>query len=304
MTTEELLALPDDGMERWLIDGELRERPRIIRDRHHSRVLVRVCQSLANWLDQQPAPRGQGLAGEAGTRLQRDPDTTVGIDVLYISPEVLARQRENSPIIEGAPTLAVEILSPNDTFEVIHGKLSQFRRAGVPQVWVVHPYDKTVTVHRAGELPALFNVDQELSGDPHLPGLRVPVARLFERRGDRWRHSQAGSQIPDGKEQHNTPRDDPQQEGGQEEPENGPLERAEGLHHGRARLLTHAPPDHLGSLFSEMLLSFEVGPAAGPALGLMPADGRAARQAFLVAGALASLLLPRVPPGAHLLQGR
>jgi Uma2 family endonuclease len=47
-------------------------------------------------------------------------------------------------------------------------------------VWVVHPYDQTVTVHRAGELPALFNIEQELSGDPHLPGLRVPVARLFE----------------------------------------------------------------------------------------------------------------------------
>ena len=26
MTTEELLALPDDGMERWLIRGELREK--------------------------------------------------------------------------------------------------------------------------------------------------------------------------------------------------------------------------------------------------------------------------------------
>ena len=26
-TTEQLLAMPDDGMERWLIDGELREKP-------------------------------------------------------------------------------------------------------------------------------------------------------------------------------------------------------------------------------------------------------------------------------------
>jgi len=28
--TEQLLAMPDDGVERWLIDGELREKPMTI----------------------------------------------------------------------------------------------------------------------------------------------------------------------------------------------------------------------------------------------------------------------------------
>jgi hypothetical protein len=37
-----------------------------------------------------------------------------------------------------------------------------------------------VTVYRPGTEPELFNVRQELSGEPHLPGFRVPVARLFE----------------------------------------------------------------------------------------------------------------------------
>jgi Uma2 family endonuclease len=180
MTTDELLALPDDGMRRWLIDGELREWPMTIRNRFHSRVLIRVGQVLANWLDQQPLPRGQVLGGEAGVRLMRDPDTTVGVDVVYVSPEVIVHQTGESTLIDGVPTLAVEILSPKDTVENIHDKLALYRRAGVPLVWVIDPYDQTVTVHRASARPVLFNVDQELSGDPHLPGLRVPVSRLFE----------------------------------------------------------------------------------------------------------------------------
>jgi hypothetical protein len=32
----------------------------------------------------------------------------------------------------------------------------------------------------AGELPVLFDVRQELTAEPHLPGFRVPVRRLFE----------------------------------------------------------------------------------------------------------------------------
>jgi Uma2 family endonuclease len=186
MTTEELLALPEDGTERWLVEGELREypttreRPMTVRNRFDSRILIRVGQWLANWLDQQPKPRGQVLGGEAGVRLQRDPDTTVGVDVVYVSNEVVVQQTEDSTLIDGVPTLAVEILSPKDTVEAIKDKLALYRRARVPLVWVIDPYDQTVTVHRAGSQPELFNVEQELSGEPHLPDLRVPVARLFE----------------------------------------------------------------------------------------------------------------------------
>lgn len=189
MTTEELLALPDDGVERWLIDGELRERPAegeardrgmTLRNRFHSIVMTMVCTELELWRRQRPEPRGRVLTGEAGVRLCHDPDTTVGIDVVYVPPEVMVKQTEKTTLIDGVPTLAVEILSPNDTVEEVHEKLAKYRQAGLPVVWVIDPYDQTVTVHRAGGKPVLFNVDQELSGEPELPGFRVPVARLFE----------------------------------------------------------------------------------------------------------------------------
>ncbi len=181
ITTEELLAMPDDGMERWILRGELWERPMTKRNRFHSEVTARISQLLGNWLDSQPVPRGQVYDGEAGCILARDPDTTVGIDVVYISPELAAKQSDETTLIDGVPTLAVEVLSPNDTTEEITEKVETYLGAGVPLIWVVHPNFRTVTVHRPGEEPELFNVREELSGEPHLPGLRIRVESIFSR---------------------------------------------------------------------------------------------------------------------------
>lgn len=180
ITTEELLALPDDGMEGWLIAGELRERPMTVRNRFHSRTMIRVGKFLDNWLDEQPSPRGQVLGGEVGVRSSRDPDTTVGVDVVYVSADVIVHQTQETTLIDGAPTPAVEILSPNDTIEEIREKITIYQSAGVPLVWVVHPYDRTVTVYRPGYEPDSFNALEELTGEAYLPGFRVTVARFFE----------------------------------------------------------------------------------------------------------------------------
>jgi Uma2 family endonuclease len=179
MTTEELLALPEDGMDRWLIRGQLRERPMTVRNRWHSRIMTRVAKFLDNWLDGQPEPRGSVLSGEAGCRLRRDPDTTVGIDVVYVSAEVAVRESEDTTLIDGVPVLAVEILSPNDVLEQINAKIDGYLQAGVPLVWVIDPHRRTVEIFRPDVEPELVNVRQELSGEPHLPGFRVPVAQLF-----------------------------------------------------------------------------------------------------------------------------
>src|SRR5580765_6566249 len=92
MTTEELLALPENGMERELIRGELRERPMTKRNRFHGGIEANLSWLLNAWVHQQPQPRGKVYAGEVGCVLRRNPDSTVGIDVAYISAEALARQ--------------------------------------------------------------------------------------------------------------------------------------------------------------------------------------------------------------------
>ena len=180
MTTEELLALPEDGTDRWLIAGELRERPMTKRNRFHSRSMVRVARFLDCWLDDQPEPRGQILGGEAGIILRHDPDTTVGVDVAYVPAEVMVRQTGDTTLIDGIPTLVVEILSPSDVIEDINEKIDAYLESGVSIVWVVDPYFRTVKVHRPDAEPELFNVRQELTAEPQLPGFRVPVSKLFD----------------------------------------------------------------------------------------------------------------------------
>jgi Uma2 family endonuclease len=179
MTLEQMLALPDDRqVDRELIRGELREKLAAPRNRRQSPVEARVVASLGVWLDTQPEPRGEIVSGEAGFRLRRVPDTGVGVDVAYLSAEVFELARE-AAYFEGAPILAVEILSPSDEQEEIDDKVILYLESGVSVVWVIHPIFRTVTVYRPDAEPVLFNASQELSAEPHLPGFRVPVAKLF-----------------------------------------------------------------------------------------------------------------------------
>ena len=82
-------------------------------------------------------------------------------------------------LIDGVPVLAVEILSPRDTQEEIDEKIEGYLQAGVHLVWVIDAHDQTVTIYRPGAAPELVNVNQELAGEPELPGFRVPAAQLF-----------------------------------------------------------------------------------------------------------------------------
>jgi Uma2 family endonuclease len=123
MTAEELLALPEDGMDRRLVRGELRERHTTARDRRHGRLEAKFTTALENWLQRCPGPRGEVVSGEAGFRLRRDPDTLVGIDVAYVSPEIVAIS-PNAVFFEGPSVLAVEVLSPSDSQEDIDEKVA------------------------------------------------------------------------------------------------------------------------------------------------------------------------------------
>jgi Uma2 family endonuclease len=182
MTAEEFLALPDnDGVDRELIRGELRERPMTYQNRRHSPTEARIAKLLGNWLDTQPEPRGEIASGEAGFLLRDDTDTIVGIDVAYVSHEVVSRNPEGV-VFKGPPVLAVEILSPSDTHEDIEDKLALYFSAGAPLVWIVNPRARTVEARRPDAEPVTFNASQDLTAEPRLPGFRVPVARLFPAR--------------------------------------------------------------------------------------------------------------------------
>jgi Uma2 family endonuclease len=180
MTAEDLLAMPDDGIERWIYKGELREGGMTVRNLWHSETLALLTSALWDWIRTQPRPRGTVAGGEAGVRLCMDPEITVGVDVAYLGPKLANADPGASTIVEGVPTLAVEILSPSDKHEDVEEKINVYLEAGVPQVWTVNTIRRTVTVYRPGQKPVMYNDAQDLPGDPELPGFLVPVRGLFE----------------------------------------------------------------------------------------------------------------------------
>jgi Uma2 family endonuclease len=185
-TLDDLLAMEAQGYDCEIIRGELRIRgiPKdgeatTTRGYPHGRVMVKLGHLLCAWLDRQPQPRGVVIGGEARVRIRREPDLIVGIDLAYISPDLTARTSVDAPLIDGPPLLAVEILSPSDTQEDILVKIHEYLDAGVLLVWSVEPVFRTVTVFSPDAAPVLFNDRQELTAEPHLPGLRIPVAEIF-----------------------------------------------------------------------------------------------------------------------------
>jgi Uma2 family endonuclease len=183
MTAEELLAIPDDGVERWLIRGELRENRESDMNRRnpdHSGTMTRVASRLDRWLDNQPKPRGRIYTGDVAFKLRADSKTLVAIDVAYVSAELRGKTPKGRKVIEGVPILAVEILSPSDTHFDVTEKVQEYLDVGVVAVWVVDPDFETVFIYRADAEPVSFNRKQELTAEPYLPGFHVAVAELFD----------------------------------------------------------------------------------------------------------------------------
>lgn len=182
MTEEEFLALPEDEtVDRMLIRGRLWEKPATHRDRWHSSTESRIVHLLMSWQDAHPESGGVVCSGEAGVRLRQDPPTLVGIDVCYVSSEVVSRNTEDTTLIDGPPVLAVEILSPSDRQDEIASKVDEYLAAGVALVWIVDPHFRTVVAYRPEQPPRMFAGEDEISADPYLPGFRANVARFFQR---------------------------------------------------------------------------------------------------------------------------
>lgn len=183
MTAEEFLALPEDGVERWLIRGKLREKRDTdmpLRNKVHSITEARVTAILSSWLAAQPEPRGEVVCGEAGFLLRKKPDSILaGADVAIISAAQADALSDETTLIQGPAVLIAEVLSPHDTTEEVVERVEEYLDCGVGVVWVIHPYFRTVTVHRRGAEPVPYNRTHVLLVEPELPGFSCPVAAFF-----------------------------------------------------------------------------------------------------------------------------
>jgi Uma2 family endonuclease len=174
LSASEFAALPDDECRQeleagWLVSESL---PSMRHDQVR-RKLERILEVFV------ARRRLGGVFGEAGFVLARNPDTVRGPDLSFVTAQRLVGI-DYSRFFEGAPDLAVEILSPSNRPYQVRAKVADYLVAGCRLVWVVDLKRKAVTTYRNLLAPCVLGDQDTLDGNDVLPGLAIRVGTIFE----------------------------------------------------------------------------------------------------------------------------
>ena len=77
------------------------------------------------------------------------------------------------------PELTVEVITPNNTSEEIHQKLTDYFSTGCKLSWVIDPDAKSAKVYTSSKRFKELNESGTLDGGKVLPGFKLPLAELF-----------------------------------------------------------------------------------------------------------------------------
>ena len=139
-TYDDYCALPDDGVRREVIGGRYVVVPSP--DSSHQNADL----SLGVWLRTVVVPQRGGQVFIAPFDVILSPHDVVQPDALWIAPEHLDRLFAEG--VFGAPTLAIELLSPSTRAKDLGKKKRLFAASGVPFYWIVDPHAHTIVALR------------------------------------------------------------------------------------------------------------------------------------------------------------
>jgi Uma2 family endonuclease len=124
---------------------------------------------------------GLVMIGGTGFRVRRDPDTVRAPDIAFVTRANLERARTSGDIFfPNAPDLAVEVLSPDDTWKSMEEKVRDYLSAQGRLVWVVSPTLEMVYVYAPGENVRGFGPRDDIDAGEVLPGFTAPVSAFFD----------------------------------------------------------------------------------------------------------------------------
>jgi Uma2 family endonuclease len=167
----ELLRDDDHRYELW--EGELwRMSPT---KKRHGRGASRITIRIGVYLEAHPI--GSVYIAEVGFRVGPGP-TLACPDVAYVSNERDAPVGDDE-FFPYAPDLAIEVLSPDNTWPKVRKKARAYLANGARLVWAIATRRRTVTVYRPGAEPELLRGEDALSGEDVLPGFAVRLTELF-----------------------------------------------------------------------------------------------------------------------------
>ena len=176
LSLEDFLALPEGDITYELIEGEAI--PKMSPKRFHSRLAVTLCILLENW------SKNRGEVGiEWAVTLKRNGEDWVPIpDLLYISSDKLPPDRFEDEACPFPPELAIEIISPGQSFGDLSEKATNYLNVGVTRVWIVDAQAKSITIFYPDAPPQTKRGQDSLS-DEVLPELAITVEQVFKQAG-------------------------------------------------------------------------------------------------------------------------
>lgn len=138
----------------------------------HSVIQANLTRKIGNFLETHPI----GLVGGNGNfrlwpdraRESRAPDVT------FILSKNLPKDFHRYPTM--APDLAIEILSPDDSFDKIMEKVEEYLDAGTKTIWLVIASTREVLVCKP---EGKHSVRDVLTAPELLPGFELPVQDIF-----------------------------------------------------------------------------------------------------------------------------
>jgi Uma2 family endonuclease len=176
-TAEELLRMPDDGFRYELVRGELRRMPPA--GDEHGYLALEIASDLRNHVKANNL--GRTYAAETGFKLASDPDTVRAPDAAFVSRERAEKVGRVAGYWPGAPDLAVEVVSPNDTHAEVTEKALAWLDAGCRMVLVADPERRAVTVYRSRSDIRILTSEagDAIDGADVVPGWKLSIAELF-----------------------------------------------------------------------------------------------------------------------------
>ena len=177
VTLEEFAALPE--FPRYeLVKGVLVEK--MYASREHELTVIRTGSRMNIHVEEHDLGEVYGsnrpfVTGPESPASSRLPD------VSFVSNERLNQPELFGALVDGAPDLAVEVLSPGNTAREIAQKVAEYLAAGGKAVWVFDHIERMLTVHRPGAAPLVLTDGDTVDGEDYLPGFTCAVADMLPR---------------------------------------------------------------------------------------------------------------------------
>jgi Uma2 family endonuclease len=169
LTEEEFLRLPDDGRKYELVEGEAREVPAGVL---HDAIVMRIGFLMY------PSAQKVGFLAASSAGFKMVTGNIRSPDVSLVLRERLPEGKPPQGFLEGAPDLAIEVLSPNEDWAELGRKLGEYFASGSKEVWLVDPEKHMLTVYKSLTEVRVFYADDEISTEL-LPSFRCKVSELL-----------------------------------------------------------------------------------------------------------------------------